>query len=458
MMLVQWQGAGLRRYRSACAMAIGLCASGAASAQVPPEGPGDSAMDMTQAVIAAVASHPSVRSAASRTLQAGEGIAAARAGYYPQVSAGVNSRLRSSRQDGYASRNTHQVGVTVSQMLYDFDKVGSGVAEAEAAVVAANARVLATVDDVVRETAQAWIEVRRYDALDDVAREQVKGVQALADLVRERHNKGAASRSDLVQAQSRVAAAQAKQLDTQGQAARWRQSLTLLTHRAAAVTAAGESIPAVANACLGPETPNLPAFPAAAVQVAQAEREVARAQLRKANAELKPTLSLDGSAYRGLSDRSRQAGQAVDWSMMVNFSTPLYEGGRLQARQRAATYAVETAEAAVAQAELNARQRLQDAQQQTRSHASLLPVLAQRVDITRETRDLYRQQYLQLGTRSLLDLLNAEQELHATRFEQVGSEHELQRLGVECLYQTGRLREAFRLDEARLVPAQVANR
>ncbi|MPN36585.1 hypothetical protein SDC9_184094 [bioreactor metagenome] len=70
----------------------------------------------------------------------------------------------------------------------------------------------------------------------------------------------------------------------------------------------------------------------------------------------------------------------------------------------------------------------------------------QRIASIRITRDLYREQYLQLGTRSLLDLLNAEQEYHSARFELVDSSHDLQRLAVECWYQSGRLADEFALD------------
>ena len=47
---------------------------------------------------------------------------------------------------------------------------------------------------------------------------------------------------------------------------------------------------------------------------------------------------------------------------------------------------------------------------------------------------------------SLLDLLNAEQEYHNARFENIDSAHELQKLAVECWYQSGRLGEVFELD------------
>ena len=84
---------------------------------------------------------------------------------------------------------------------------------------------------------------------------------------------------------------------------------------------------------------------------------------------------------------------------------------------------------------------------QTMGFQQRLPVLDERIASIRTTRDLYREQYLQLGTRSLLDLLNAEQEYHSASFDRVDSGHEVQRLAVECLYQSGRMRTVFELPQ-----------
>lgn len=60
-----------------------------------------------------------------------------------------------------------------------------------------------------------------------------------------------------------------------------------------------------------------------------------------------------------------------------------------------------------------------------------------------ETRVLYRQQYLELGTRPLLDLLNAEQEAYASRIEQQTTLNNLRRLQINCLYSAGHLSRSF---------------
>ncbi|RYX96032.1 MAG: type I secretion protein TolC [Comamonadaceae bacterium] len=404
-----------------------------------------SAASLPAAVRAAVQWHPRILTTAGQLLQAGEGIEAARAGYYPQIRGGVGTQLSNRNIGPYASRRVTESSLTVSQMIYDFGKVAGAVNRAEAGVATARADELLSVDEVARETARAWIELYRQQVLGRVADDQVKGVQALADLVNERERKGASSRSDTAQASSRVDAARVQQLTAQAQAARWRNQLTQLTGADKPVVIAGEPPAMLVDACRPGIDAGLLNPPA--VKMAEAQRALAQADLRVADANLLPTLSLDGTAGRGIDTRSRLPGESgVSTSVSVNFSMPLYEGGGNQARKRAAAYAVTAAEAAVAQAQLVARQSLQDSQAQSEGHVARQPVLASRIESIRSTRDLYRQQYLQLGTRSLLDLLNSEQEYHTARFEQADSLIELGMLGVECLYQTDRLRTAFAIE------------
>src|SRR5690606_24061729 len=68
-------------------------------------------------------------------------------------------------------------------------------------------------------------EVRRYEALQEIARDQKRGVTAIADLVRERRSQGASPRSDEMQAQAREETAQAFELEVAAQLERWRTQL-----------------------------------------------------------------------------------------------------------------------------------------------------------------------------------------------------------------------------------------
>lgn len=434
-----------------------LCAAFAATASLAQDAPGTAAahaasqvtdlapttatLGLRRAVALAVDWHPSLRSAASRVAESEDYITFARAGYQPQLRAGFTSEHGRRDLPGYDSRQAHRFVVTASQMLYDFGKTGSAVDRARAERMAAQARVLVAADDLVRDTAQAWIEVRRHEQLQAIAREQVHGVGTIADLVRERRRLGASPRSDEMQAQAREESARAFELEAAAQLERWRTQLRHLTGLDAMPATGGDMPDAMDQACFVRADAQDPP----AVLAALAEAQVARADVANARAQARPTLSLEGSLGRGLDADSRM-GESHDASVMLNVSAPLYQGGGNAARRRAAGHALGAAEAALDNARLASSQLLLAARAQAAGSAQRRGVLDDRVESLAQTRTLYRQQYLDLGTRSLLDLLNAEQEFQQSRLERANNAHDLSRQQIDCLHGSGRLREAFALN------------
>lgn len=67
----------------------------------------------------------------------------------------------------------------------------------------------------------------------------------------------------------------------------------------------------------------------------------------------------------------------------------------------------------------------------------------------------YQQQYLELGSRPLLDVLNAEQEVYQARFTQQQTLGQLHQLQLNCLYNTGRMRHAFSLDNRTIQSVEI---
>src|SRR5690606_9530830 len=126
----------------------------------------------------------------------------------------------------------------------------------------------------------------------------------------------------------------------------------------------------------------------------------------------------------------------------------LYDGGAAAASRRAATEALASAEAAIRRSRVEISGSLLQAQSQIGNLQHMVATLESRGDMMKRTRDLYRHQYVELGTRTLLDLLNAEQELHQAAFDRVNATYDAWRLNVDCLYNSGRTRRAFGLDAA----------
>jgi len=409
-------------------------------------------LSLTDAVLQAAQWHPSIAEAIGNLYKQGEGINVARAGYYPQISGG----LRTGYDTGYGGdRNSQALNLSLKQMLYDFGKVDSAVNAAQAAAARAQANTLLVVDDLARDTAYAWIETRRYEQLMTIARDQIRGVGDIAGMARQRSDMGASTRSDVVQAESRVESARATLEEYQSQYERWRSTLAALMGRVTP-PALAEGSPAEPNqACKRPAQGDdrLPA-----VLMALAQRAQGQAELAQAKAEAYPTLSLQPQVNHYLDDDYNRDNARLDRTqagIYLNVEVPIYQGGSISARTRAAGHALTAADAAEDAARLQARRGLAEAKAQTSGLGRRLTSLEARQVSIQEARMLYGRQYLDLGTRPLLDLLNAEQEIYQSRFELAGTRSDLLRLDVDCLYNTGALRTAFGLEGRNLQGVEI---
>ena len=384
----------------------------------------------------AVEWHPSLIEAAGMLAARGEDVKAARAGYLPTISAGVGSGY-DSRVSG-TLRPRPQVGA--SQMLFDFGKVSSEIAGANAGTRIGRAEMLLAVDALIRDTGYAIIEYQRAAAQRDIAREQAQRVEEIGDLVGKRAALGAATRSDALQAQARVEAAVANVAPAEAAERRWASNLAFLLGRTTPPPSVSGDVPDwLMRSCAGP-APVWDAVPSVMAADAQAERAVAA--LRRSRADRYPTVSLGGDAS---TDITTPFGDRGIFNFGLRVSSNIFGGGITRARVRGASYELEAAQAATRRIRNENSQRFAEARQQIDSLSQVVATLESREGNMRETGRLYRIQYLEMGTRTLVDLLNAEQELQQVRFEAVNIRQNLRRLQVDCLFLSGRMRDAFHL-------------
>ncbi len=395
---------------------------------------------LEEAVLRAVSWHPSITASAGRVYQSGQEIEIARAGYYPRIQGGLNTGYGNGGDGRFRPRATLQV----SQMVYDFGKVSNSVAAEKAGEELSHAELLESIDTIARETTYAVIEVQRYRAMMAVARDQLAGVGEIAKLVSQRTDSGASTKSDKIQAEARVQAAQSRVLEVSSGLTRWETTLSALSGVSGRVGLNAGRSATLSKACevMEPDWQQVPGL----LQAEAGKREAA-ARLALSKSEIFPTLQLqaDGSYdIAGSSGSSRV--DNPDFTVGINLVGNLYQGGASAARRDAAGFALKAAEASAQAARFEAGRSLNEARGQVAGLKQLLASLASRNGMMIETRDLYREQYVQLGTRTLLDLLNAEQELHTARFDAVNTEHDLRRLDADCLFNSGMARKAFHLN------------
>lgn len=395
------------------------------------------------AVTRALSWNPSIEEAIGKLGQSGAEIEVARAGYLPKVTGGTTANFDSNLRDNWRP----QLNLRGSQMIYDFGKVSNAVDAATSGEAVSRAQLLQAVDNLVRDTAHAVIEVQRARGNLTVARAQLAGIEAIAALVRQRSDEGASTRSDKVQAEARVQAARSTVLEVSAQLSRWEGTLASLLGSAGHLDVSPEVPSWLPQAC-GQSEPAWSEAPA--VMEADAQHRQAAALLARSKSDLFPTVALEAGVGYDFNKPSYDIASSTTpdrarFSVGLNVSGSLYDGGASGARQNAAGAALRAADAARDAARLQLRRGLVEAHAQVGGLEQLLKSLGFRAKMMVETRDLYRQQYFELGTRTLLDLLNAEQELHAAHFEKVRASHELRRLWIDCLYNSGLTRKSFSL-------------
>lgn len=395
-------------------------------------------LDLNTAVRNAVVSHPSVVESMGNFYSSLEEVDVARAGYFPRVSAGIGNGYRHE-----ASTSWDNYNISASQTLYDFGRTSSSVEAASYRAERSRADILVTMDDLALDTAEAFIEVQRHQALLEVARAQTQAIAEIQSLAEARSQRGASTQSDVLQARSRHEAALAMEMQLQAQLDMWKRTLQNYI---------GQAVPqSVDSSFPGTLSQVCTAYPEDFSSVpkmlaAEAALEEAQARARQARANMFPTISLKAN-YGNVNNPSNiafdQNFAERDFSVSLNLDSNLFEGGAARSRRQAAMYSLEAARAGKERALLEVSRSFREAHDQTRSYVDRMQYLDSRLQNIVSTQELYREQYLSLGTRSLLDLLNTEQEIYQSQFDREHTIHDLRQLQMVCLHSLGQLRNVF---------------
>ena len=150
------------------------------------------------------------------------------------------------------------------------------------------------------------------------------------------------------------------------------------------------------------------------IRAAEALLHQASAQVGVATADLYPKVNLTGSfGVEALALHQLYAGPAL-WSIAAGLTQPLFHGGELEAKRRAAIAAYDQAQAQYRQTVLVAFQNVADALRALEADARTLSAQADAEQSARDTLDLTQRQY-QLGGASALGLLIVQQQYQQAR-------------------------------------------
>lgn len=399
-----------------------------------------SVISLREAAQAIVIFHPRIKQAIGNENSEEEMIAIAQSKYYPQVKGGVDTK-KDNQNTTNNNNYTQELNIEINQVIYDFGKISNAVKSAEYGHLSAKTQTLMANEELINTAALAVLTIDRTTELSRLAKEQVDSVGSLSGLVDKRHKEGASNLSDVYQAKSRLDDVLSEELDIKSQHKRILRTLGLIIGQKNISNAVVGDLPeSFITACsVNPEWQTIPEY-----KLAEIEAERALVELERAKSEELPTISFRGLASKPLnsiSSYNKRNGNRHDVSVGINVSIPLYEGGALSSNKKVAESKIQSAEAKKSEVRLEIEQLIGESEEQLDSLNQRKNLLNQRIENLRNTKELYKKQYLELGTRTLVDLLNSEQEFHQAKVDDVNNHFEIIQTQINCLYQQGKLGE-----------------
>jgi outer membrane protein, multidrug efflux system len=368
----------------------------------------------------AMTASQTVKIAAAQVEQARALTADARAGIYPQVTAGgqvLTQRLSGTRA-GAAGATTSSAFTVPASVSYEADLFGRRARSIEAARanLQASAADLENVRLVVTaELATDYFTVRQLDSELDLLGRAVGVLQRALDLVRNRSTGGVASGLDVAQEEALLAA-------TRTQATLVRQQRDRFEHAMAVLV--GQPAPAfhVAVRPLTGEPPTLGlGLPSDLIErrpdVAAAERDVAAANARVgvARSAFFPSLNLIGSGGWESGNLFKLLDvPSVIWAVGATLTEDVFTGGARRARVDYAVAGFQAAAAAYRQTVLQALAEVQDAVSGLAVLDDARTTQAAAVAASSRALDIANNRYVG-GLSSALDLVTAQQTLLANQ-------------------------------------------
>lgn len=375
---------------------------------------------LQDAIASAYASNPEIAAARARLRQVDESIPIATSATRPRVDLTGDFTQEFSQRLGDRGQ-LWRGGAVLSQSIYEGGRVRAGVSAAEAQVAAQRARLRATEYAVLVDTVTAYADVLRTDSVVKLNEGQVKLLTEQLRASRDRFEVGDLTRTDVAQSEARLASARAGLQNALAQRTLAQEAYRRLVGR-----------PPIDLKPLPP----LPETPPTEEQVrnrafemnpslaaARFAEKAAAENVRAAKAGRGPSVALNAGARYVHGTDSVAPLTGFSPSLGVSAGMPLFSGGLIAAQVRQAQAAQSEALENITLTERVVSENAAGTFALLRTTEALIDSAKSAVSANSLAAEGVRQEN-QVGSRDVLDVLNAEQELLNSRVNLVQAERD----------------------------------
>ena len=426
-------------------LALILSAPAAAQLTAAPDAASAPHVTLSEAAQAALLKSPEVQARWHAWREVGEEVGVARGGFFPKIdlSAGIGREKTVQNgagiDDNYTGRDA---SLTLRQMLFDGFATSSEVQRLGKAKMVRYFELLDASENVALEAGRAYLDVLRFRNQGVLAEENYVQHQAVFNQLKQRADSGVGRRVDVDQAASRLALADVNLTTAYANLhdvmARY---LRLVGDQPPAVMFApaqlAKALPATAEAALADALQHNPALRASIENI-----EAAQYDINARRAAYLPRL--DFVARRSDFSNYQAAGSRDDTLVELRLNVNLFNGGSDLARSRQYRERKNVALDQREKACRDLRQTVSIAYNDTLRLNDQMAYIGQQVGLVEKTRAAYRDQF-NIGQRTLLDLLNTQNEYFDARRAQVNADADLAIAYLRSYAGMGRLLETMAL-------------
>ncbi|QRE74360.1 TolC family outer membrane protein [Methylobacterium aquaticum] len=433
----------------------GLRLGGFAVMALAVAGQGAAAETLDSALARAYAGNPTLNAQRAGQRANDENVPRALAGYRPTVSAqasvGVShvsgklgaAALGANGRVGSESEQTlipGSAGLSVTQTLFNGFRTDNQTRQAESQVLGGRETLRNTEMTTLFSAAQAYMSVLADTATLELNRNNVEVLEEQLRQTRDRFNVGEVTRTDVAQAEARLAGARAQvslaEANLRTSIATYRQVIGVEPRQLAPGRPIDRFVPSTLTAAVEIGLMEHPAILSALHSV-----DAAEAQVKIAESSLYPTVSLSGNAAQ-VFDQQIANTRFFQGSIVGQVSVPLYQGGAEYAQIRQAKEQVGQARL---QAELTRDQvRAGIVTAWGALEAAKARVIASQAQVQANEVALNGvREEARVGQRTTLDVLNAQQELLSARVSLIAAQRDRVVGSYQVVQTVGRLTTRF---------------
>lgn len=404
------------------------------------------AQSLDNALVQAYQNNPSLNAQRAALRATDENVPIALSGYRPRItgtiSAGAAGQEQALRTSGvrtvppFANTAPQSYGITATQTLYNGMQTANRTRQAEGQVAAGRETLRLTEQTILLNGATAYMNLLRDSAILDLQKRNVEVLQEQLRQTRDRFNVGEVTKTDVAQAESRVAAGRSSMLGAESNVvtsrATYRQQIGVEPGKLSAGTPVDRLSPRSISEAVARGRAENPNVTASALGV-----DVALLQVKINEGALYPTVSVSGTVQKQL-DQVPQTPYTLSFTALGTVTVPLFQGG--------AEYAtIRQSKETLGQRRMDLDTQRDAAQQSVvqswgQLEAAKAQIIATQAQVTAaETALNGVREEARVGQRTTLDVLNAQQELVNARVALVTAQRDRVVASYALLSATGRL-------------------